>query len=80
MKSIVERKHTHILEGPNTLVEEWEWVVEDLPLVTGQCSVREKECLETMKSFGIDTEDGKRIIYRISSLLVSEHEKLFGSY
>ena len=33
-----------------------------------------------MKTFGISTEDGKRIIYRLGSLLLSEYEKLFGSY
>jgi hypothetical protein len=33
-----------------------------------------------MKAFGISAEDGKRIIYRLGSLLLSEHEKLFGSY
>ena len=55
-------------------------MVEVLPLVTGQHSVREKECLEDMKSFGISAEDGKRIIYSLGSLLLSEHEKLFGSY
>ncbi len=80
MKSIGERKHTPILEGLNALVEERGWVVEVLPLVTGQPSVREKEWLEAMKTFGISTEDGKRIIYRIGSLLLSEYEKLFGSY
>ncbi len=51
-----------------------------LPLVAGQRSVREKEWLETMRTFGISAEDGKRIINRLGSLLLSEHEKLFGSY
>ena len=43
MKSIVERQHTPILEGLNALSEERGWVVEALPLVAGQRSVREKE-------------------------------------
>jgi hypothetical protein len=55
-------------------------VVEVLPLVAGQSSVREKEWLEDMKTFGISAEDGKRIIYRLGNSLLSEHEKLFGSY
>ncbi len=80
MKSIVESHHTPILEGLNVLTEDREWVVEVLTLVTGQCSVREKEWLETVKTFGISTEDGKRIIYRLGGLLLSKHEKLFGSY
>ena len=80
MKSIAERQHTPILEGLNALAGERGWVVEVLPLVAGQRSVREKEWLESMKTFGIGTEDGKRIIYRLGSLLLSEHEKLFGSY
>ena len=80
MKSIAERQHTPILEGLNALAGERGWVVEVLPLVAGQRSVREKEWLESMKTFGIGAEDGKRIIYRLGSLLLSEHEKLFGSY
>jgi hypothetical protein len=32
------------------------------------------------ETLGISTEDGKRSIYRLGSLLQSEHEKLFGSY
>ena len=80
MKSIVESQHTPILEGLNTLTEEREWVVEVLPLVAGQRLVRGKEWLEVMTTFGINTEDGKRIIYRLGSLLLSEYEKLFGSY
>ncbi len=55
-------------------------MVEVLPLVAGQRSVREKKCLESMKTFGISAEDGKRITYRLGSILLSEHEKLFGSY
>lgn len=80
MKSRAERQHTPILEGLNALAGERGWVVEVLPLVAGQRSVREKEWLESMKTFGISAEDGKRIIYRLGSLLLSEHEKLFGSY
>ena len=79
MKLIAERQHT-LLEGLNALAEKRGWVVEVLPLVVGHQSVREKECLETMKTFVISTEDGKRIIDRLCSSLLSEHEKLFGSY
>jgi hypothetical protein len=77
---ITERQHTPILEGLNSLVGERGWVVKVLPLVVGQRSVREKEWLEVTKTFGISEEDGKRIIYRLGSLLLSEHEKLFGGY
>ncbi len=80
MKSIEESQHTPILGGLNALAGERGWVVEVLPLVAGQRSVREKEWLETMKTFRRSAEDGKRIIYRLGSLLLSEHEKLFGSY
>ena len=45
MKSIVERQHTPILEGLNAPAEERGWVVEVLPLVAGQRSVRKKEWL-----------------------------------
>jgi hypothetical protein len=72
MKSIVERQHTPILEGLNVLTGEWGWVVEVIPLVSGQRSVWEKEWLEVMKTFGIRTEDGKRIMCRLGSLLLSD--------
>jgi hypothetical protein len=62
------------LEGLNALAEERGWVVKVLPLVAGQRSVREKEWLKAMKTFGISAEDEKRIIYRLGSLLLSEHE------
>ena len=55
-------------------------MVEVLSLVSGQRSVRAKDWLETMKTFGISTKDGKRIIYRLGSLLLLEHELLFASY
>ena len=56
MKSIEERQHTPILEGLNALAEDRGWVVEVLPLVAGQRSVREKEWLEAMKTFGTEKE------------------------
>ena len=80
MRAIAAKQHTPILEGLNALVEERGWRVEVLPLVTGQRSVREKEWLETMRTFGISTEDGQRIIYSLGSLLLLEYEKLFASY
>jgi hypothetical protein len=57
MKSITERQHAPILEGLNTLSEERGWVMEVLPLVTRQRSVRDKECREVFKTFGMSTED-----------------------
>jgi hypothetical protein len=63
MKSIAERQHTPILEGLNALAEERGWMVEVLPLVAGQRSVSEKEWLAAMKTFGISSEDGKRMQY-----------------
>ena len=80
MRAIAAKQHTPILEGLNTLTDERGWVVEVLPLVAGQRSVREKEWLEDMKTFGISAEDGKRIIYRLGSLLLLEYEKLFASH
>jgi hypothetical protein len=80
MKSIAERQHTPILESLNALAEERGWVVKVLPLVAGQRSVSGKEWLEAMTTFGISAVDEKIIIYRLGSLLLSEHEKLFGSY
>ena len=51
MREIVVKQHTPILEGLNSLEEERGWGVEVLPLVTGQRSVREKEWIESMKTF-----------------------------
>jgi hypothetical protein len=60
MKEIRERQHASILEGLNALTEDrvgggnfTGWVVEVLPLVVGQRSVRGKEWIEVMKVFGI---------------------------
>jgi hypothetical protein len=72
MRAVAEKQHTPILVGLNALAEERGWKVEVMRLVAGQRSVREREWLESLKSFGISAEEGRRI--------VSEHEKLFGSY
>ncbi len=39
-----------------------------------------KKWEKTMKTFGISAENGNGIIYRLGSLLLSEHEKLIGSH
>ncbi len=57
-----------------------DWDVEVVPLVVGQRSVKEKEWLETLRIFGINKEDGKRIIGRLGYTLLNENEKFFGSY
>ena len=49
-------------------------------MVVGQRSVKEKEWLESCKVFGIEKEDGKKIIHRLGHTLLNEHDKLFGSY
>jgi hypothetical protein len=54
-----------------------------VPLIADQRSVREKEWLEALRTFGIGKEDGQRIISRLGRTLLDEHdstEKLFGSY
>ncbi len=51
-----------------------------VPLVTGQRSVKEKEWLESFRVFGIDKEDGKKILRNLGLTLLHEHEKLFCSY
>ncbi len=61
---MAEKQHTPIMIGLRTLVEEREWEVVVVPLVSGQRSVREKEWLEAFKTFGIGKEDGQRIITR----------------
>ena len=49
-------------------------------MVAGQRSVKEKEWVESFGVFGIGKDDGKTIIQRLGLMLMSEHEKLFGSY
>ena len=66
--------------GLKALAEEREWEVAVVPLVAGQRSVREKECLEALRTFGIGKEDGQRIIPRLGRTFLDEHEKIFGSY
>ena len=80
MKTLSDKQHAPILNGLYALEGERGWDVEVLPLVAGQRSVRENEWLESLKTFGISAEEGKRIIHRLGGTLLSEHEKLFGSY
>ena len=56
------------------------WEVEVPPLVAGHRSVKEKECLESFRVFGIDKDDGKKILRKLGLVLLNEHEKLFCSY
>jgi hypothetical protein len=80
MKRVTEQQHTPILMGLRALVTDRGWEVEVAPLVTGQGSVKEKECLESFRVFGIDKEDGKKILRKLGLTLLNEHEKLFCNY
>ena len=51
-----------------------------MSLVTGQTSVRYSEWIESLKTFGISTEEGKRIIRRMGLTILEEHEKMFENY
>ena len=63
-----------------SLVTDREWEVEVIPLVTGQRSVKEKEWLKSFKVFGIEKEEGKKIILRLGHTLIHEQEKLFARW
>ena len=80
MWKVTEQQHTPILTGLRTLVVYREWESEVIPLVVGQRSVKEMEWLKSLKVFGIDKEDGKKIIQSLGHTLLNEDEKLFGSY
>ena len=80
MKRVAEQQHTPILTGLRALVTDRGWEVEVVPLVAGQRSVKEKEWLESFRVFGIDKEDGKKILRNLGLALLHEHEKLFCSY
>jgi hypothetical protein len=80
MWGVAEKQHTPIMIGLRALAEEREWEVAVVPLVAGQRSVREKECLEAFKTVGIGKEDGQGIITRLGHTLLDEHEKILGSY
>ncbi len=80
MKRVTEQQHTPILTGLRSLATDRGWEVEVVPLVSGQRSVKEKECLESFRVFGIDKEDGKKMLRKLGLTLLSEHEKLFCRY
>ncbi len=80
MKRVEEQQHTPILTGLRALAIDRGWEVEVVPLVAGQRSVKEKEWLESFRVFGIDKEDGKKILRNLGLTLLHEHEKLFCSY
>jgi hypothetical protein len=77
MWKVVENQYTPILTGLRVLTSERGWEVEVVPLVVGRRSVREKECLEVLRIFGIGKEDGKRIISKLGHTLLDEHEKFY---
>jgi hypothetical protein len=79
MWKMVEKQHTPILMGLRSLTEERGWEVEVVPLVSGQWSVRDKECLESLRIFGIGKEDGQWVIGRLVRTLLDEHEKFYRS-
>ena len=58
MWGVSEKQHTPIMIGLRALTEEREWEVTVVPLVAGQRSVRGKEWLEALRTFGIGKEDG----------------------
>ena len=81
MKVVAEKQHPPILAGLSVLAEERGWVLEVMPLVTGQRSVRDTEWLLSLKKIGISAEEGKRIIRQLGLTLLTEHEtELFESY
>ena len=77
MKRVSEQQHIPILTGLRALAPDPGWEVEVVPLVEGQQSVKEKEWMESFRVFGIDKEDGKKILHKLGLTLLGEHEKLF---
>ena len=80
MRRVAEQQYTPILTGLGALVTDRGWEVEVVPLVAGQRSVKEKECLESFTVFAIDKEDGKKILHNLGLTLLGEHEKIFCNY
>ena len=66
MWGVAVKQHTPIMIGLRALTEEREWEVAVVPLIADQRSVREKEWLEALRTFGIGKEDGQRIIARLA--------------
>ena len=60
MRRVTEQQHTTILTGLRSIVTDRGWEVEVVPLVGGQWSVREKECLESFRVFLIGKDDGQK--------------------
>ena len=63
MWKVAKQQHIPILTILRVLTTYQEWEVEVNPLVVGQRSVKEMEWLKSLKVFGIDKENGKKIIY-----------------
>ena len=80
LRRVSEQQYTPILTGLRALTTDRGWEVEVVPLVSGQRSVKEKEGLESFRVFGIDKDDGKKILRKLGLTLLNEHEKLFCSY
>ena len=80
IRRVTEQQHTPIITGLRELVTNRGWEVEVVPVVVLQRPVKEKEWLESCRVFGIGKEDGKKIIRKLGLTLLSDHEKLLGSY
>ena len=78
MRKMSGKQHIPVLTDLKDLTVDRGWQADVVPLVAGQRSVKEKECLEALKIFGIGVEDGKRIRYRLEYALLNEHVKAFG--
>ena len=69
---MAEQQHIPILTGLRALAADRDWEVEVIPLVVRQRSVKEMEWLKSLEVFGIDKEDGKKIIQRLGHTLLNE--------
>jgi hypothetical protein len=80
IRRVTEQQHTPIITGLKSLSVNRGWEVEVVPLVSQHRSVKEKECLDSFRIFGIGKDDGKKILQRLGLTLLNEHEKLFDRY
>ena len=80
IRRVSEQQHTPIITGLWSLSGDRGWEVEVAPLVVGQRSVKEKECLESFRVFGIDKDDDKKMLRKLGLTVLNEYEKLLGNY
>ena len=72
-------QHIPIILGLSSVAKEKDWSVTQISLITGHTSVNEKKWISTLKPFGLNTSDSKRIIDNLTTIsLLAESKQMLG--